>query len=114
MLATLTRLKQVCNHPAQFLGDGSALAGRSGKLDRLPEMLEEVLAEGDRALVFTQFAQMGRVLREYLAGAVRAARCCFSMAALPAEQRDHDGGALPGARSVRRSSFSRCEPAAPG
>ena len=50
VLGALTRLKQVCNHPAQFLGDGSALAGRSGKLDRLGEMLEEALSVGDRAL----------------------------------------------------------------
>ena len=59
ILATLMKLKQVCNHPAQFLGDGSALPGRSGKLARLTEMLEEVRAVRDRALVFTQFAEMG-------------------------------------------------------
>ncbi len=66
VLATMLKLKQVCNHPAQFLGDGSALAGRSGKLARLGELLEEVLAEGDRALVFTQFAEMGTMLRGHL------------------------------------------------
>jgi SNF2 family DNA or RNA helicase len=67
VLGALMRLKQVCNHPAQFLGDGSALPGRSGKLDRLGEMLEEALSVGDGALVFTQFAQMGHLLRAYLA-----------------------------------------------
>jgi superfamily II DNA or RNA helicase len=66
VLAMLTRLKQVCNHPALYLGDGSELAGRSGKLNRLGEMLEEVLAVGDRALVFTQFAQMGHLLQRHL------------------------------------------------
>jgi SNF2 family DNA or RNA helicase len=66
VLAALLKLKQVCNHPAHFLGDGSALVGRSGKLERLVEMLEEVLAVGDRALIFTQFAQMGHLLRGYL------------------------------------------------
>jgi SNF2 family DNA or RNA helicase len=66
VLGALMRLKQVCNHPAQFLGDGSALPGRSGKLDRLGEMLEEALSVGDRALVFTQFAEMGHMLRAYL------------------------------------------------
>ncbi|MCP4544312.1 MAG: DEAD/DEAH box helicase [Chloroflexi bacterium] len=66
VLGALMRLKQVCNHPAQFLGDGSALAGRSGKLDRLGEMLEEALSVGDQALVFTQFAQMGHMLQAYL------------------------------------------------
>jgi SNF2 family DNA or RNA helicase len=66
VLATLMKLKQVCNHPAHFAQDGSPLAGRSGKLARLEEMLEEVLAEGDRALIFTQFSEFGAVLRGYL------------------------------------------------
>ncbi|HEX2210126.1 MAG TPA: DEAD/DEAH box helicase, partial [Longimicrobium sp.] len=55
VLSMLLRLKQACNHPAQLLGDGSALAGRSGKLERLEEVLDEVMQVGDRALVFTQF-----------------------------------------------------------
>src|SRR4029453_1754319 len=46
--------------------DGSPLAGRSGKLARLGEMLEEVLATDERALVFTQYAEMGRLLQSYL------------------------------------------------
>jgi SNF2 family DNA or RNA helicase len=66
VLAMLLKLKQVCNHPAQFLGDQSALPNRSGKLSRLREMLEEVIAENDRALVFTQFAEMGRLLQAHL------------------------------------------------
>lgn len=67
VLALLTRLKQVCNHPMQALGasDGD-IAGRSGKLDRLDSMLEEVVAEGERALVFTQYAQMGDLLARHL------------------------------------------------
>jgi SNF2 family DNA or RNA helicase len=65
VLSTILRLKQVCNHPALFLGDGSALESRSGKLNRITEMLEEVIAEGDAALVFTQFAQMGEMLRRH-------------------------------------------------
>jgi SNF2 family DNA or RNA helicase len=67
ILATLTKLKQICNHPAQFLKqEGAGIEGRSGKLKRLEEMLEEALAEGDRALVFTQFAEMGKLLQQYL------------------------------------------------
>ena len=66
VLALLTRLKQVCNHPALLLHDGSPLHGRSGKLARLGEMLEEVIASGERALVFTQYAEMGRLLQDYL------------------------------------------------
>ena len=63
VLATLSKLKQVCNHPAQFLGDNSSVDGRSGKLTRLTEMLEEVIEVGDRALVFSQFAEMGGLLQ---------------------------------------------------
>jgi len=66
VLATLMKLKQVCNHPAQFLGDGSTLDSRSGKLDRLAEMLEEARSVGDRSLIFTQFAEMGELLKQYL------------------------------------------------
>ena len=66
ILAALTKLKQICNHPALFLQDGSPLDGRSGKLSRLEEMLYEAAAEGDRALIFTQFAGMGAMLRHDL------------------------------------------------
>ena len=67
VLATMAKLKQVCNHPAHLLGDGSRLAGRSGKLARLEEICEEVVAEGDRAICFTQYAEFGRMLQPYLA-----------------------------------------------
>jgi SNF2 family DNA or RNA helicase len=66
VLATLMKLKQVCNHPAQFLKDNSAVDGRSGKLARLGEMMEEVLGAGDRALIFTQFTGMGDILQRHL------------------------------------------------
>ena len=68
VLATMTKLKQVCNHPAQLLHDGSRFAARSGKLARLEEILEEVLADGDKALCFTQFAEFGSMLRAHLSG----------------------------------------------
>ncbi|HEY7546329.1 MAG TPA: DEAD/DEAH box helicase, partial [Blastocatellia bacterium] len=66
VLAVLMKLKQVCNHPAHLLQDGSSLENRSGKLARLEEILEEILAEGDRALCFTQFAEMGHMLKAHL------------------------------------------------
>jgi len=66
VLATLTRLKQICNHPAHLPGRGRRPAGRSGKLDRLSEMIEEVVASGDHALVFTQYAAMGRLLQRHI------------------------------------------------
>jgi SNF2 family DNA or RNA helicase len=56
----------VCNHPAHFLGDNSEIAGRSGKLARLTEMLEEILETGEKALIFTQFTEMGEILRKHL------------------------------------------------
>ena len=66
VLSTLMKLKQVCNHPAQFLGDNSSIPDRSGKLARLTEMLEEALSAGDKALIFTQFSEMGEILRRHL------------------------------------------------
>jgi SNF2 family DNA or RNA helicase len=69
VLAALTRLKQICNHPAQLEKAGTApgaghrsLSARSGKCKRLIALLEELLAEGDRALVFTQYRRMGDLL----------------------------------------------------
>jgi SNF2 family DNA or RNA helicase len=89
VLATLVKLKQICNHPAQA-GSGAhseqaelsetesaapqalpsttiapspeALSARSGKAKRLMVMLEEVIASGEKALIFTQFRQMGHLL----------------------------------------------------
>jgi SNF2 family DNA or RNA helicase len=66
VLSMLTKLKQICNHPAHFLKDGSSLSDRSGKLARLEEMLDEVLSVGERALVFTQYTEMGTLLHRYL------------------------------------------------
>jgi superfamily II DNA or RNA helicase len=63
ILATISRLKQVCNHPAQILKEREDLAARSGKLSRLTEMLEEVFEAGEKALVFSQFAEMGEILK---------------------------------------------------
>ena len=73
----LTKLKQILNHPVQYLHKigpnaipDEPLAGRSGKLDRLTAMLEEVLEVGDKALIFTQFAEMGYLLREHIRDAL--------------------------------------------
>lgn len=66
ILGTLTKLKQVCNHPINLLKDASAIEGRSGKLTRLVEMLEEIHESGERVLIFTQFTEMGDVLKSYL------------------------------------------------
>ena len=67
ILTLLMQLKQICNHPAHYLKQKSlGLARRSGKLLRLQEMLEEVIAEDDRALIFTQFAEWGKLIKPYL------------------------------------------------
>ncbi|MEH1844816.1 MAG: DEAD/DEAH box helicase [Nostoc sp.] len=66
ILALLIKLKQICNHPAQYLKQATLEQHNSAKLLRLEEMLEEVLAEGDRALIFTQFAEWGKLLQPYL------------------------------------------------
>jgi SNF2 family DNA or RNA helicase len=87
ILATLSKLKQVCNHPAHFLGDNSAIPGRSGKLARLTEMLEEALSTGDRALVFSQFAEMGEILKRHLQETF-GREVLFLHGAVPKKQRD--------------------------
>ena len=66
VLAALTRLKQICNHPAHALGDGSRLGGRSGKLTRFDELITDLLDAGEQALVFTQFREMGLLLQRHL------------------------------------------------
>ena len=68
VLALLTGLKQICNHPAQFLKQSGAvrLTGRSHKLDLLDELLTTILAEGGAALVFTQYVAMARLLEAHL------------------------------------------------
>ena len=67
VLAALTKLKQICNHPAHALGDGSRLHGRSGKLTRFDELVDELVDVDERALVFTQFVEMGTLLRRHVA-----------------------------------------------
>ncbi len=67
VLAALTRLKQICNHPAHALKDGSRLAGRSGKLNRFDELVDELLDIDERALIFTQFREMGDLLQRHVA-----------------------------------------------
>jgi len=73
ILALLVKLKQLCNHPVLIEAkvknskkSDIIKTQYSGKLQRLTEMLDEVLAEGDRALIFTQFAEWGKVLQPYL------------------------------------------------
>jgi SNF2 family DNA or RNA helicase len=66
ILAAITKLKQVCNHPAHLLHDGSPIGHRSGKVSRLEEILAEILASGDRVLCFTQYTEFGHLLVPHL------------------------------------------------
>jgi superfamily II DNA or RNA helicase len=66
ILAAITALKQICNHPAAYRDDGRPLGGRSGKLARLEEIVESVFAAGERILIFTHFATWGRRLAAHL------------------------------------------------
>jgi SNF2 family DNA or RNA helicase len=87
VLATMAKLKQVCNHPAHLLGDGSRLPGRSGKLARLEEICDEIVAEGDKALCFTQYAEFGKMLQPHLAGRL-GCPVLFLHGGTPKRQRD--------------------------
>jgi superfamily II DNA or RNA helicase len=62
----LTALKQICNHPVQYLKQPGPLAARSGKLDAFDELSDVILAGGESMLVFTQYTQMGKLLQQHL------------------------------------------------
>ena len=85
VLRTLTHLKQIVNHPSLFLKE-QKLRGRSGKVQLLLEMLTEVIAQGEKALIFTQYAAMGRLLQDYLRSRLRC-EVPFLHGGVPQEQR---------------------------
>jgi len=66
ILAALTKLKQICNHPINAIGDDGRIHGRSGKLSRFDELVDELNDVGERALVFTQYVGMGTILQRHL------------------------------------------------
>jgi len=66
VLASLMRLKQICNHPSQWLGDGAWSEADSGKLMRLRDIVEEIAARQEKALVFTQFKEIAEPLTAFL------------------------------------------------
>lgn len=94
VLSMMMQLKQICNHPVQYLHQVEKetqsqedLARRSGKLERLAEMLDEIMAQGERALIFTQFAEMGQLLSGYLPSALGYGTV-FLHGGVPAKARD--------------------------
>ncbi|MFT3900571.1 MAG: DEAD/DEAH box helicase [Gordonia sp. (in: high G+C Gram-positive bacteria)] len=76
VLAALTRLKQVCNHPAHYLADGSTMnrggEHRSGKVELIADLAATAVDEGDRMLVFTQFAEFAHLLAPWLSDVLNA------------------------------------------
>ena len=74
VLKLLTGLKQICNHPAQFLKQDGPVTGRSGKLDAVSELVETIASEGESVLVFTQFVAMGHLLEAHLRAEDRPAQ----------------------------------------
>ena len=96
----LTALKQICNHPAQYLGEpeDSPLAGRSGKLELLDDLLDTILAEDGAVLVFTQYVVMARLLERHLAARGIPARLLHGGTPVARREelvRDFQNGAAP-------------------
>ncbi len=86
VLRLLTALKQICNHPAQYLHEAAPLPGRSGKLAALDELLDVILDEGEAALVFSQYVEMCRLIRAHLAD--RGVPTLFLHGRVPARRRE--------------------------
>jgi hypothetical protein len=86
VLALLTRLKQVCNHPAHYSGGTDPAKGRSGKLELVDELLDTILAEGEHTLIFTQYTAMGDLLLKHLAK--RGVKAEFLSGKTPVKKRE--------------------------
>jgi SNF2-related domain/SNF2 Helicase protein/Helicase conserved C-terminal domain len=86
VLKLLTGLKQICNHPAQYLKQPGPLAARSGKLDAIDELIDVIVDAGESVLVFTQYVSMARLLERHLRG--REVPSLFLHGGVPARRRD--------------------------
>ncbi|MET0726968.1 MAG: DEAD/DEAH box helicase [Acidimicrobiales bacterium] len=95
ILAAITALKQICNHPSAYQHDDRPLAGRSGKLARLEEIVDSVFAAGERILVFTHFAEWGKRLADHLTETTGVPISCYH------------GGLARGARDRLVEEFQR-------
>lgn len=87
ILAMLTALKQVCNHPSQYLADDGPLEGRSRKLERVTELIESIVDANERTIVFTQYREMGVRLQRHLGGLLDE-EVPFLHGGTPPEKRD--------------------------
>ncbi|HEY9677505.1 MAG TPA: DEAD/DEAH box helicase [Drouetiella sp.] len=87
VLSVMLRLKQICNHPAQYNSDTATLDGRSGKLNRLVEMVDEILQIGEKALIFSQFVEMSAMIKKHLQDKF-GEEVLFLHGGVPRKQRD--------------------------
>ncbi|HUF34232.1 MAG TPA: DEAD/DEAH box helicase [Acidimicrobiales bacterium] len=97
ILAAITALKQICNHPVAYQDDGEPLADRSGKLARLEEIVDNVFEAGERVLVFTHFAEWGKRLAGHLTDRTGTPIACYH------------GGLARGARDSLVAEFQQGE-----
>ena len=95
VLAAITALKQICNHPVNYSDDGGPLDGRSGKLARLEQIMGQVFAAGERMLIFTHFATWGERLAAHLSEHTGLPISCYH------------GGLARGARDRLVQSFQK-------
>ncbi|MYE96189.1 MAG: ATP-dependent helicase, partial [Acidimicrobiaceae bacterium] len=95
VLAAITALKQICNHPVNYEDDGGDLDGRSGKLARLEQIVGQVFAAGERMLIFTHFATWGERLAAHLSERTGLDVSCYH------------GGLARGARDRLVQSFQK-------
>jgi SNF2 family DNA or RNA helicase len=95
VLAAITALKQICNHPVNYEDDGGVLDGRSGKLARLEQIMGQVFAAGERMLIFTHFATWGERLATHLSEQTGLDISCYH------------GGLARGARDRLVQSFQK-------
>ena len=95
VLAAITALKQICNHPVNYEDDGGPLDGRSGKLARLEQIMAQVFAARERMLIFTHFATWGERLATYLSEQTGLPISCYH------------GGLARGARDRLVQSFQK-------
>ena len=104
VLAALTKLKQICDHPALFVKDPSHAAERSSKLERLLSLCEEMLQVGDKMLIFTQYVEMGHILHRCLQETF-GVEVLFLHGGVPKEKRDRMVARFQGGESTRPSIF---------
>jgi SNF2 family DNA or RNA helicase len=97
ILAAITALKQICNHPAAYQPDDLPLAGRSGKLTRLEEIVDQVFAGDEKVLIFTHFAEWGKRMADHLSERTGKPISCYH------------GGLARGARDKMIADFQATE-----